>query len=104
MGRHRAVDGSLELLDLAARDVFEPAAHSLGRVGLLALGLLGQLAFPASEPSLEVVKRTAAFGRVRLRSEMSSNPLRTRWAASASSRWACSASSRSRRASRVSRS
>src|SRR6185312_2635365 len=45
--RHRAVDGTLELLDLPARKILEPAAHALHRVGLLALRLLQQLALAA---------------------------------------------------------
>ncbi len=62
--RDGAFDLAVELLDLAAGDVLEARLDPLGRVVLLALDLLGELAFSAREPLLELVQRAPSFGRV----------------------------------------
>src|SRR5262249_60199498 len=64
MRRDRAVDRTLELLDLTARDVLEAGAHAVNRIGLLPLCLLGQLALPARQPILELVERAPPLGGV----------------------------------------
>src|SRR4051794_5995367 len=66
MGRHRSVDGPLELLDLPAGDVLEAGFHALYRVDFLALRLLGQLALAAGPPPPELVPRPPTLGCVGL--------------------------------------
>ena len=63
--RDRAIDRTLELLDLPAGEIVEAAPHALHRVGLLSLCLLQQLSFTAGHSTLELVESSATVGRVR---------------------------------------
>ena len=56
MRRHRTVDRTLELLDLAAGDVLETGPHPLHGVGLLPLRLFGELAPRLAEAGIVVAE------------------------------------------------
>src|SRR5262245_8432674 len=61
-----ALDRALELLDLTALHVLEPRLDAAEGLALLALDLLGDLAFPTPQALLELVERAAPLERARL--------------------------------------
>ena len=66
VGRRRARDDALQVLDLAARDILEAGADPLHGLGLFPFDVLGQLALAPAHPLFELVERAPPLDAVRI--------------------------------------